>query len=92
MPARFFLAIRIGKATKRVFTQNIVLAFGVKGIVLILGAGGLVTLWESVFADLGVALAIVNAARIRSEPCPIPYATVTNSRHSATRMSRSPAG
>ena len=59
-------AIRIGKATKRVVTQNIVLAFGVKAIVLILGAGGLATLWEAVFADVGVALvAILNAARMR---------------------------
>lgn len=54
------------QATKRVVTQNIVLAFGVKAIVLILGAGGLATLWEAVFADVGVALlAIVNAARMR---------------------------
>jgi Cd2+/Zn2+-exporting ATPase len=39
-----------------VVTQNIVLAFGVKAIVLVLGAGGLATLWEAVFADVGVAL------------------------------------
>lgn len=65
-PSRIAEAIRIGKATKRVVTQNIVLAFGVKAIVLILGAGGLATLWEAVFADVGVALlAILNAARMR---------------------------
>ncbi|MBK8227467.1 MAG: cadmium-translocating P-type ATPase [Flavobacteriales bacterium] len=65
-PSRIAEAIRIGKATKRVVTQNIVLAFGVKAIVLVLGAGGLATLWEAVFADVGVALlAIVNAARMR---------------------------
>lgn len=65
-PSRIAGAIRIGKATKRVVTQNIVLAFGVKTLVLILGAGGLATLWEAVFADVGVALlAIVNAARMR---------------------------
>jgi Cd2+/Zn2+-exporting ATPase len=46
--------------------QNIALAFGVKAIVLILGAGGLATMWEAVFADVGVALlAILNAVRIQ---------------------------
>ncbi len=64
-PSAIAEAIRIGKATKRVVTQNIVLAFGVKAIVLILGAGGLATLWEAVFADVGVALlAILNASRM----------------------------
>ena len=42
------------------------LAFGVKLLVLILGAGGIATLWEAVFADVGVALlAIMNAVRIQ---------------------------
>ena len=46
--------------------QNIALAFGVKLLVLVLGAGGLATLWEAVFADVGVALlAILNAVRIQ---------------------------
>ncbi len=65
-PSSIAEAIRIGKATKRVVTQNIVLAFTVKAIVLVLGAGGLATLWEAVFADVGVALlAILNASRMR---------------------------
>ena len=65
-PSSIAEAIRIGKATKRVVTQNIVLAFSVKAIVLVLGAGGLATLWEAVFADVGVALlAILNASRMR---------------------------
>jgi Cd2+/Zn2+-exporting ATPase len=60
------MAIRIGKATKRIVWQNISLAFGVKLIVLILGAGGLATMWEAVFADVGVSLlAILNAVRIQ---------------------------
>ena len=42
------------------------MAFAVKGIVLILGEGGLATMWEAVFADVGVALlAILNAVRIQ---------------------------
>lgn len=65
-PSSIAEAIRIGKATKRVVMQNIVLAFTVKAIVLVLGAGGLATLWEAVFADVGVALlAILNASRMR---------------------------
>ena len=60
------MAINIGKQTKKIVWQNIGLAFGVKGIVLILGAGGLASMWEAVFADVGVALlAILNAVRIQ---------------------------
>lgn len=55
-----------GKETRRIIWQNITLAFGVKLIVLVLGAGGLATMWEAVFADVGVALlAILNAIRIQ---------------------------
>jgi len=51
---------------KKIVWQNITLAFGVKAIVLVLGAGGLATMWEAVFADVGVALlAILNAVRIQ---------------------------
>lgn len=65
-PSKIATAIKIGKATKNVVIQNIVLAFAVKALVLILGAGGLATMWEAVFADVGVALlAILNAVRIQ---------------------------
>jgi Cd2+/Zn2+-exporting ATPase len=65
-PSKIATAIKIGKATKSIVIQNIVLAFAVKVIVLILGAGGLATMWEAVFADVGVALlAILNAVRIQ---------------------------
>ncbi len=65
-PSKIPLAIQIGKQTKRVVWQNITLAFVVKGVVLILGAGGLATMWEAVFADVGVSLiAILNAIRIQ---------------------------
>jgi len=64
-PIKIPMAIRIGKATRQIVIQNITMAFGVKLIVLILGAGGLATLWEAVFADVGVSLlAILNAIRI----------------------------
>ena len=66
MPSKIPMAINIGKQTKRIVWQNITLAFAVKAIVLILGAGGLATMWEAVFADVGVALlAILNAVRIQ---------------------------
>ncbi len=65
-PSKIPLAIQIGKATKRIVWQNITLAFAVKGIVLVLGAGGLASMWEAVFADVGVALlAILNAVRVQ---------------------------
>ena len=65
-PSKISMAINIGKQTKKIVWQNIVMAFVVKGIVLILGAGGLATMWEAVFADVGVALlAILNAVRIQ---------------------------
>ena len=65
-PSKVAEAIKVGKLTRRIVWQNISLAFGVKLLVLILGAGGLPTLWEAVFADVGVALiAIMNAVRIQ---------------------------
>lgn len=66
-PSKIPMAIRIGKRTKKIVWQNITLAFVVKAIVLILGAGGLATMWEAVFADVGVSLlAILNAVRIQN--------------------------
>ena len=65
-PSKIPMAINIGKQTKKIVWQNIILAFAVKGIILILGAGGIATMWEAVFADVGVALlAILNAVRIQ---------------------------
>ena len=65
-PSKVAEAIKVGKLTRRIIWQNVSLAFGVKLLVLILGAGGLATLWEAVFADVGVALlAIMNAVRIQ---------------------------
>lgn len=65
-PSKVATAIRIGRITRRIVWQNVSLAFGVKLVVMILGAGGIATLWEAVFADVGVALiAIINAIRIQ---------------------------
>jgi Cd2+/Zn2+-exporting ATPase len=65
-PSKIVTAIHIGKATNAIVWQNIALAFGVKVIVLALGAWGVASMWEAVFADVGVALlAILNAVRIQ---------------------------
>ncbi len=65
-PSKILSAIRIGKITKKIVWQNIILAMSVKIIVLVLGAGGIANLWEAVIADVGVALlAILNAVRIQ---------------------------
>ncbi|MCX7710473.1 MAG: heavy metal translocating P-type ATPase [Clostridia bacterium] len=64
-PSKIVDAIKIAKRTKRIVWQNIVFAMGVKAVVLALGAGGIATMWEAVFADVGVALiAVLNAMRV----------------------------
>lgn len=66
MPSKIVTAIKIGKVTRKIVWQNIGMAMVVKIIVLALGAGGVATLWEAVFADVGVALlAILNAVRVQ---------------------------
>jgi len=65
-PSKIVTAIKIGKITRSIVWQNISIAMLIKIIVLILGAGGIATLWEAVIADVGVALlAILNAVRIQ---------------------------
>jgi Cd2+/Zn2+-exporting ATPase len=64
-PSKIVTAVKIAKRTRKIVWQNIILAMVVKIIVLILGAGGIATLWEAVFADVGVTiLAIINAMRV----------------------------
>lgn len=63
-PSKIVSAIKIAKRTRSIVWQNIVFALGVKALVLILGTFGIATMWEAVFADVGVALiAIINAMR-----------------------------
>ena len=64
-PQKIVDAVRISRKTRRIVWQNIALALGVKGIVLLMGAIGLATMWEAVFADVGVALlAVLNSMRV----------------------------
>ena len=56
--------MKIAKNTKKIVTQNIVFALGIKFIILTLGAFGIATMWEAVFADVGVTIiAISNSIR-----------------------------
>tara|TARA_R110002074_G_scaffold297986_1_gene469566 strand:+ start:6694 stop:8673 length:1980 start_codon:yes stop_codon:yes gene_type:complete len=65
-PSKIARAIKIGRSTRQVVWQNIGLAFGVKVMVMALGVLGMATMWEAVFADVGVALlAILNAVRLQ---------------------------
>jgi Zn2+/Cd2+-exporting ATPase len=64
-PSKLVSAIKIARRTRKIVWQNIVFAMVIKAVVLILGAGGLATMWEAVFADVGVAIvAILNAMRV----------------------------
>ncbi|PZV07038.1 MAG: cadmium-translocating P-type ATPase [Leptolyngbya sp.] len=64
-PSKVVEAIQIGKKTHRIVMQNIVIALAIKAVFIALGAIGVATLWEAVFADVGVALlAILNAGRV----------------------------
>lgn len=63
-PAKIAQAIRISRHTLTIVTENIVFALGVKAFFLILGAFGMATMWEAVFADVGVSfIAILNSLR-----------------------------
>jgi Zn2+/Cd2+-exporting ATPase len=63
-PSKIATVMKISKKTLRIVKQNIIFALGVKGIVLVLGALGVTTMWGAVFADVGVSvIAIINAIR-----------------------------
>jgi len=64
-PSKIATAIRVSQKTLRIVKQNITFALLVKGVVLVLGALGIATMWAAIFADVGVAiLAILNAIRM----------------------------
>ncbi len=64
-PSKIPEAIKVGKKTRRIVYENIILALGVKLIFVALGAAGVADMWEAVFADVGVTLvAIFNALRV----------------------------
>ena len=64
-PSKIVTAIKIAKKTKKIVWQNITIAFAIKIVVMALGLFGDATMWEAVFADVGVALlAVLNATRV----------------------------
>lgn len=64
-PSKIVKAIKLSKKTMRIVKENIVFAIFIKVVVLILAAFGVSTMWEAVFADVGVSIiAIINALRI----------------------------
>ena len=64
-PSKVAEAINVARKTHSIVWQNIILAMAVKALFILLGAIGIATLWEAVFADVGVALlAIFNASRV----------------------------
>jgi Cd2+/Zn2+-exporting ATPase len=64
-PSKLIEAIEIARITKRIVWQNIIFALGVKAVFLLLSAFGIASMWEAVFADVGVSLlAVLNAMRI----------------------------
>ena len=61
----FNKAINVSKRTKKIIIQNIYFALGIKAIVLVLGAFGISTMWEAVFADVGVTfITVLNSLRV----------------------------
>lgn len=64
-PERLVTALKIARRTRTIVWQNIFFALGVKGIFLLLGAFGVASMWEAVFADVGVTvIAVLNAMRV----------------------------
>ncbi|PFD38492.1 cadmium-translocating P-type ATPase [Bacillus cereus] len=64
-PSKIATAVKIAKRTRSIVWQNIIFALGIKGVVLLLGAFGIATMWEAVFSDVGVTLlAVLNAMRV----------------------------
>lgn len=64
-PSKLVEGIKVAGFTRKIVLQNIVFALGIKIVVLAMGAFGLATMWEAVFADVGVALiAVLNAMRV----------------------------
>jgi Cd2+/Zn2+-exporting ATPase len=63
-PLKIARAIRISRKTLSIVWQNIIMALGIKGICLVLGALGIANMWLAIFADVGVLiLAVLNAIR-----------------------------
>jgi len=64
-PSKIVTGIKIARTTRKIVWQNIIFALSIKAFVLLLGAVGVASMWEAVFADVGVALiAVLNSMRV----------------------------
>ncbi len=64
-PSKLLEAFKTARKTRSIVWQNIILALSIKAVVMFLGAGGIATMWEAVFADVGVTLlAVFNSLRV----------------------------
>jgi len=64
-PSRVADAVSLGRRTRSIVTQNIALAIAIKVLVMVLGVLGIATMWQAVFADVGVALlCVLNSLRL----------------------------
>ena len=64
-PMKVVQAIEHGRRTRKIVWQNIYMALGIKAIFILLGTFGIASMWEAVFADVGVTLiAVLNATRV----------------------------
>lgn len=65
-PSKLLEAFSVAAVTRKIAMQNIIFAISIKALVILLGTAGVATLWEAVFADVGVTLlAVLNTIRIR---------------------------
>ena len=63
-PLKIATAVRISRKTLKIVRENIIMALGIKGVCLVLGAFGIANMWLAIFADVGVMiLAVLNAIR-----------------------------
>jgi Cd2+/Zn2+-exporting ATPase len=77
-PSKLVTAVNVAKHTRKIVIQNIILALGIKTVFMVLGVLGIATMWEAVFADVGVALiAILNSTRTMLKTV-YPSATAVN--------------
>jgi Cd2+/Zn2+-exporting ATPase len=64
-PLKMVEAVKIARQTRRIVWQNIIMALSIKLIFMALGTMGMASMWEAVFADMGVSLAaVVNSTRV----------------------------
>lgn len=90
-PSKIPLAIEIANFTHRVVWQNIGFALGIKVLVMALAAIGMATMWEAIFADVGVALiAIANAIRIQNKYSDSTFSLSSSDQNADTEQTPAP--